>query len=435
MNLKNFTKVFNFTIVQLMKTKSYKISTIIIMVMVFIGVSLINIIPAINSNSNKSEKTIKNEVKIKEVYYKNNSNLNFLDSMKAIFPDITFKETKESDKVLNEKIENTENSEVYVEIDKNDNNYTLTLVKPPKKDLVTNKDADIFMSSLNSVLESSKLESLGISPNEIKEIKRPIENKLIVAGEKENSIEEKIAKMILPTVISIILFYIIYFYGYWVASSIVSEKTSRVMELLLTSLKPAELIVGKCVAMGVLALIQFLSIIIISLLSYSVSGILVKKFINSSATTINLSAIFSSVSPLDVLFIILFFILGYTVYALCNSLAGSTISKVEDLNMAMMPVSMLGVVGFYIAIIALSSNAPLMVKLATFIPFASPFYVPAMLVSNNIPISETLASLAIIVVFIVILIIFTQKVYSVAILHNGNRLKFKDLFRIFKEEK
>lgn len=432
--MNNFNKVFKFTIFQVCKTKSYKISTMIILLMTIIGVSLINIIPAIKSN-NTDKNSVKDDIKINTVYYKNNSDLNFIESIESIFPDIGFKETNESDNKLNEEILNTKNSEVYVKVDNDKNSYLITLVKPPNSKLVTESDATTFMSALRSTLESTRLLKLGVPLDKIGEINTPIQNEIIVAGEKNVSIEEQIAKTVLPVIISMVLFYMIYFYGYLVASSIVSEKTSRVMELLLTSLKPVELIVGKCVAMGVVSLIQFILIIVVSILSYGISGSLVKNFINSSVTTINISAIFSAISPLDIMFILIFFILGYIIYALCNVLAGSTVSKVEDLNMAMAPVSMLGVIGFYIAIIALSINSEIMVKLAKYIPFASPFYLPAAMISNNLTISEIIISLTMIIVFIIALIIFTQKVYSVAILHTGNRLKIKDLFRIFKTER
>ena len=74
-------------------------------------------------------------------------------------------------------------------------------------------------------------------------------------------------------------------------------------------------------------------------------------------------------------------------------------------------------------------------KVATYIPFSSPFYVPATILSDSVSGTQMVIALLILVAAITILILFTAKVYAVVILHTGNRLRFKDMFKIYKTEK
>lgn len=439
MSKNNFNKVFKFTIAQLVKGKSFKVATIVILALVFIGTSLINIIPALTGKSHEdSSSKEEKEMTIKSIYYKDTSDLNvdLTETIKVAFPKVDFKiSTEDDEKLIDEVSKTTEEGKIYIKTCIENNVYTVKSYEPPKEGLVSKSDIEKVTSIITSTLNTGRLIKEGVAPENVAKVTSPIDSITIVAGEKEKTFEQRIAQMVLPMVACLILFYIIYFYGYWVANSIVAEKTSRVMELLLTSVKPLELITGKCVAMGTLAIAQFSAIIVTALVSYELSGVLVKKFIDSAAKTVDLSLVFSAVDPIDIVWIVLFFILGYVLYAIFNALVGSTISKLEDLNMAMMPVSFLSLIGFYLSYMALTVPGTTMAKVATFLPFSAPFYIPAAVISSDIPVATIGISLAILIVSIVLLILFTSKVYSVVILHTGNRLKFKDLFEIFKEEK
>ncbi len=203
------------------------------------------------------------------------------------------------------------------------------------------------------------------------------------------------------------------------------------MELLLTSTKPMELVVGKCVGMGFLAITQFASILLTAYISFVGSGAIVKKFIDTSANIFDISAVLGKIPVIQVVLIILFFILGYVLYAIINALVGATISKLEDLNTAIMPVSFISIIGFYLAYAAIMSPESVIGTIATYVPFS----IPSMILSETIGIVQMGVSLLILIATIVVLTLFTARVYSVVILHTGNRLKIKDLFTIFNNEK
>ena len=179
---------------------------------------------------------------------------------------------------------------------------------------------------------------------------------------------------------------------------------------------------------------MLVSIVVTAVASYEISGILVRKVIDSNAQTLDLTKVFVNISIIDLVWILIFFILGYILFSILNVLAGSTVSKIEDLQMAMMPTSFISVIGFYLAYFATFVNPEsTLSKVAIYIPVSAPFYIPAALLSQDISVVNILISLAILIVSNILLIMFAAKVYSIAILHNGNRLKIKHLINIYKE--
>lgn len=434
MNIKNCFKVFKFTVSQQMKGKAFKVSSTIILLSVFILVSLINIIPAFSDESNNENTETKQEISIDNLYFLDdaNLNLNIENSLKTIYPNLNVTMSNESKESMIKNIENTNDKSVFAYIKKDNSSYSLDLYSPKNKELVNSNDANMLISTLSISIQNLIMTKEGLTPEQIAKVTTPITTNTYIAGE-ENSFTTLLKHMILPIIVCTLLFYIIYFYGYWVANSIVSEKTSRIMELLLTSTKPLELIVGKCVGMGVLAIGQFLIIIVTALASFYISGFFVTKFINSQAKMLDISLLLSGITVTDILWIIIFFVLGYTLYAIFNALAGATVSKLEDLNVALMPVSFISIISCYLAMFGLSSPDSLVGKIATYMPFSSPFFLPTLVFSENIAVSKILISVAILIATIILLVFFTSRVYSVVILQTGNRVTISDLFSIFKK--
>lgn len=238
----------------------------------------------------------------------------------------------------------------------------------------------------------------------------------------------KMNSYISSIVISMLLFFSIYFYGYGVAMSVASEKTSRVMELLITSTKPSKIILGKSAAMGFLGLIQLFLIVITGTLTYKLT------FPEKSALTDQLIN-FSSFTPFSIVMIIVYFILGYSLYAMMNAVSGATVSKAEDVNSSIMPISMISMIAFYMGYFSLTVPSGNVAILSSIIPFSAPFTMPCRILSTEVPSWQIIASLLSLVITIVFTAWISIKVYSSAILHYGKRLKLKDLVRMSSRNK
>jgi len=435
----NFWKVTKFTVAQQVKGKAFKVSTTIILIAVLILISLINFIPAFSGkdDDNKEATNGTMNVEIETAYYMDDSDLgvDLEPAIKAVLPNLKFEKATESRASILEKLQTTEDKTVLVSISNEAVGYYVEVITPTSSDAVSSEDGQILAQAVSNVLNNSRLINAGVSQDDLEKLSTPINTQVFTAGDQDDTFEDVIIKRVFPMVACMLLFYIIYFYGYWVASSIVAEKTSRVMELLLTSTKPMELVVGKCVGMGFLAITQFASILLTAYISFVGSGAIVKKFIDTSANIFDISAILGRIPALQLILIILFFILGYVLYAVLNALVGATISKLEDLHTALMPISFISIMAFYLAFAAIMAPESAIGTIATYVPFSAPFYIPSMILSGTVGVVEMGVSLLILISTIVVLTLFTARVYSVVILHTGNRLKIKDLFTIFNNEK
>ncbi len=443
MNFNNFWKVTKFTVAQQVKGKSFKISTTIILAAVLILTSLVNFVPAFMNKGEEDgaagggQDNQQMEFSIEKAYYIDESDLgiDLVPTLTTALPGLKFEKATESREDLIKTLDATEESMVLVSITQNEGGYNVEVITPSSDEVVKEDDGYLLAQVIASNLDSGRLLAQGLSPQQVSKLSLPINSISMTAGDEGKGVEDMIVRMGLPMVMCMLLFYLIYFYGYWVANSIVAEKTSRVMELLLTSTKPMELVVGKCVGMGFLAITQFASILLVAFISFVGSGAIVKKFIDANANIFDIGAILGRVPAVQWVLIILFFILGYIVYAVLNALVGATVSKLEDLNTAIMPVSFISVIGFYLAYMGIMSPDSIVGTIATYVPFSCSFFIPSVILSGSISTVSMLISLLILVVTIVLLVLFTSRVYSVVILQTGNRVKIKDLFAIYGREK
>jgi len=205
--------------------------------------------------------------------------------------------------------------------------------------------------------------------------------------------------------------------------SVASEKTSRVMELLITSTKPSKIILGKSVAMGLLGLIQLFMVVFTGVLTYKLTF---PENFAIAGQAIDLS----SLTPLTLTMIVAYFILGYSLYAMMNAVAGSTVSKAEDVNSSLMPLSMISLVAFYMGYFSLAVPTSNVAIVASIIPFSAPFSMPCRILAIEVPVWQIVASLFSLVITIIFIAWISIKIYSSAILHYGKSLKIKDLVRM-----
>ena len=136
----------------------------------------------------------------------------------------------------------------------------------------------------------------------------------------------------------------------------------------------------------------------------------------------------SAFTPRSALLIILFFILGYALYAVMNAVCGATIDKIEDLNAAMMPVMIISMGAFYLSYLTaiMGTTYDYLVKLAMYIPFSAPFIMPFVLLNGEVGTAEIITSLSILVTTIVLVTWLSVRIYTASVMHYGNRLKLRD---------
>lgn len=228
---------------------------------------------------------------------------------------------------------------------------------------------------------------------------------------------------LLGIMLLMLMFFAIYYYGYGVSMSVATEKASRVMETLIVSAKPSHVLIGKCLAMGALGLAQMSSFLLVGAIGY-------RLFVPKDYLIMGMPLSLSAFTLSSGILVLLYFVFGYSLYALMNAVCGAVVDKIEDLNSAMMPVMFISMASFYVGYFtALTDVGGLMTKIAIYVPFCSPFVVPFKLLNGDISALDLAISLALLVVAIIVVGWISIRLYTASVLHYGKRLKLKELYK------
>ena len=275
-------------------------------------------------------------------------------------------------------------------------------------------------NAISTIYSNLSISKLGLTPEQIQTLSGNFNFEMIQTEEEEVQ-GNQFAMMMM----SLVLFYAIYFCAYQVSSSITTEKTSKIIETLVTSTKPKTIVLGKTIGIGVVGLIQIAAIIITALISSAL-------FLEEGA----LDGIvdFSTITPFLGFITAIYFILGYATYALLYALTGSTVSKPEDVQSANGPIAIVAVIGFYLAYFTMMNPTSELNKLAAILPISSPFCMPFRVMMGIATNSEIAISIAVRLVTILVIAQISIKIYSQAILNYGSKMSLKDIFKMYKNK-
>jgi ABC-2 type transport system permease protein len=222
------------------------------------------------------------------------------------------------------------------------------------------------------------------------------------------------------------LYMVILLYGQMVATNVASEKSSRAMELLVTSANPTSMMFGKVLAPCIAGLAQLVAIFGTALVCFN---------INKAAWEGNMiiESIFNI--PLNLFgYLIVFFILGFLIYAFLYGAIGSTASKLEDINTSVMPITFLFIIAFIVAMMSMSgSNTDNMViKICSFIPFTSSMTMFTRICLSTVPWYEILISIIILIASTIGVGVISAKIYRVGVLLYGTPPKLSAIIKAIK---
>ena len=460
MKTKGWQKIFSFTFVQYVKTKSFIIGTIVMcLIVALLGVGA-NILPTLLSDEEEitGDSGEMNAVSPNAVYIYDTAEILTDEDFSALTAaGVKVAETTlPADEMLTalETAVNEAMLSIAPETDPASGaiyGYSVKCYYSPDAE---DEAVDYITTSAAELIKYRNLLNSGVTPETYAASRRTVATYKITAGSDEWNIIESALNYFVPIFASLILFILIFSYGQTVAQSIATEKTSRVMELLLTSVRPLAVVIGKVLAMGLVSLSQFLLIVIVGVVSTMATapfGIvgeiqeMMKTDISmlpaeSAAIVEAVENTLGNISPLTIILILVMFILGFVFFALIAALVGASVSRMEDLAAAMQPYSILGVVGMYLAYFPVIGNLdsletgeamvnPVQI-FSYYFPLSSPFARPSALMLGTISIGEVLIATAILAVFVVLVAILAAKIYEMIILHNGNRIKFSDMIKM-----
>ena len=223
------------------------------------------------------------------------------------------------------------------------------------------------------------------------------------------------------------LYMVILLYGQMVATNVATEKSSRAMELLVTSADPTAMMFGKVAASCLAGLAQLVCVFGSALLFYNLN----RGYIEDGGI---LSLLFD-MPPSLLAYMFLFFILGFFIYAFLYGAIGSTASKLEDINTSVMPVTMIFIAGFFVVVFGMSSGSvdnPLMTA-CSFIPFTSPMAMFTRVAMSHPALWEIGLSVAILLASCAGIGVLSARIYRVGVLLYGTKPGLREILRMLKK--
>jgi ABC-2 type transport system permease protein len=264
--------------------------------------------------------------------------------------------------------------------------------------------------SQNEVLTAKLLEA-GVDPEQVM-------GEVNAAQISVTSIEPEDPEQGQRLAIGLIMVFLLYMsimtYGSLVAQGVVEEKASRVVEILLSAVRPWHLLLGKVIGLGLVGLTQLLIIGGVGLVMAIVTGALT----------------LSGVAITSLLWGLLWYLLGFFLYATIFAGAGSLVSRQEDVQSVVTPVSMVLVIGFIVGLnLMIQDPEGTGTEVLSMIPLLSPVLMPGRIAAGSVPVWEIAVSIVLTAATVALFTWLSGMVYRNAVLGTGSRIKLRDALR------
>jgi ABC-2 type transport system permease protein len=211
----------------------------------------------------------------------------------------------------------------------------------------------------------------------------------------------------------LLLYMAVLLYGTWILTGVTEEKSNRVVEVLMSTVQPWQILGGKILGIGSLAIVQLVGTIAVAVVALRVTGAFDLPPIEMG-TIINL---------------VIWFLIGFLIFAVLLGAAGSLVSRTEDANTIAMPVNLVIVAAFFISITALNDPGGAVATVSTFIPVTAPFVVPVRSALDAIPVWQYALSVVISLAALGIFTFLAGRIYAGALLRFGGRVGLREAWR------
>lgn len=276
----------------------------------------------------------------------------------------------------------------------------------------------MLMEILQAIQTEKQAEKLSLTQAEVQTLFAPVqfEEKNISASAKSEA--ELGQARVLVYVLMFLIYFAVILYSGMIATEVATEKSSRVMEILISSVSPVKHMFAKVIGIGMLGIVQMIVL--------GITGFIAVR--TSSATgDIGEFVKFSDVNPMTLVYGAIFFLLGYFLYATLAALLGSLVSRIEDVQQMIMPMTILIVIAFIIAMTGLGNPELAYLKWASYFPFFTPLVMFMRVGLLDLPMWEPLLAIAIMVLTIAVLGWFGARVYRGGVLMYGPSRSLKDI--------
>ncbi|MDQ2088043.1 ABC transporter permease [Herbivorax sp. ANBcel31] len=438
-NFRKWTDVYNFTLHQALKKKGFQVVTILVALGLIIAIVLTSILSA------KPDKKDVEQSSIEKVYVLDKSGLEetdystYLETIDDLrFKHINFESVSNfsRDQVIEKYIENPDDSLVVI-ISVSDDGFEMEGVLL-EESFVSEREARNLLQVMTEGFDTNKIMQAGLTQEKLNMVMTPIVTFYSEVGEDTSFIAIMI-KTTAPMLFGLVLYFMLLFHGLTISKEVSTEKTSKLVESLITKVHPYALITGKVLAISSVAIIQFLTWVFAGIAGLyggnAIARLAYPEYENSVITIIqmlrdNMGETAFSI-PAIILALIIFCV-GFLFYCFQAGLVGSIVSRPEDSasvqNLFQLPI-IVSWLTCYLAVIMEKEN---IIRVARYIPFTAPFCTPIDLVIGNMGLVNGLISALILILFSIGTIVLSAKIYKGLVLYNGQKVSFKTIINTLK---
>ncbi|MEJ9151014.1 ABC transporter permease [Bacillus smithii] len=393
-----------------LKTKSFIVTTIILVAAIFLMANINKIISYFDGH----------EVKHIAVLDESNGVIfaPLKTSLAAVDKDIKLEKSGDDETALKKQVSEGK-LDGYLVLSLDERQLPKAVYRSESSDSNT---ADRLKNALQTVKGQMVAGKLQLTSDKLALLNSPVSFEKVPLDRKAQSKEQQGAASALVYVLLIAIYMSVLMYANMIATEVAVEKSSRVMEILISSVSPIKQMFAKILGVGLLGLTQ----IIIAI----AAGVLALQT-NSEVLSFIKHFHISSMAASTVGYAIVFFLLGYFLYATLAALLGSLVSRVEDIQQMVLPMTFLVVIGFMVSMYGMNQPDAAFVTVASYIPFFTPMIMFMRYGLLGIPIWEVLVGIAIMIVSIIILAVIGARIYRGGVLMYGTSSSLKNIKTAF----
>jgi ABC-2 type transport system permease protein len=245
--------------------------------------------------------------------------------------------------------------------------------------------------------------------------------------------------MALSYIMSLLIYMFIFMFGNMVMRGVIEEKSGRIVEVIVSSVKSVELMIGKILGIALVALTQFLIWVVLTLVLVAVAGFLMGGDIVGTMETADVAgmgSILKGISEIRFGYILtcflIYFVLGYLLYAGMFAAVGAAVDNEADTGQLSMPVTIPLIIGLFLMLPTFQNPTGQLAFWASIIPFTSPMVMMARIPFGVVPFWELALSILLLLATFLLMAVISAKIYKVGILTYGKKASFKDLWKWIK---
>lgn len=377
----------------------------------------------VNDSTNKTYNILKTQ---------NDNYKNLIDENENAF------ELKQTKKTVEEIFKDKKNKKAwYLTIENDDKNYLkATLTSEGYINTISYAGISTIINNTKTIIA---MEESNVSKEELAKISSPVALERKILDESKKSEDENV-QMIMSTLFPLLIlpfFALTIFLVQMVGAEINDEKTTRGMEIIISNVSPKTHLFSKVLASNLFVLLQAALLII-----YAIIGFIIRNSIGHSINTsgFDISQIIDSIVQSDIVsnlayiipLALILMILTFIAYALLAGILASMTTNIEDFQQMQMPIVIISLIGYYLAMMAGMFEGSIFIKVLSFIPFISAILAPSLLVLGQIGITEIIIAIILLIITIWALLKYGMRIYKVGILNYSSKNLWKKMFKALK---